>query len=325
MAQSARLVGSDGNLAMGVFGAAVLVGLGVAAVTYARDRSAHRHGGARAKGAALVTYLREHLSASDAAIDVVERLRLTHAGSQEGRLFASLFDEFREERDVVRLLLEQIGVAAVPRASRRAGGRLDAHARQRRRAWRTVALPDARGPGHRRPSQTLHVAGARIAAGRRADSERAQPRRARGDGRRQWEAIEERRRGLVGATFPTLRCRRWTCRSTDAVHIRPGTNQDAAALAAFAARTFAETFAADSSAADMQAHLSHTYGIAQQTEELASPTGDHAARRSGLAAGRLRRGAARLPRRPASSLPTPSSCIASTSICWPTAPASRNA
>ena len=50
MAQSTRLVGSDGNLAMGVFGAAVLVGLGVAAVTYARDRSAQRHGGARGKG-----------------------------------------------------------------------------------------------------------------------------------------------------------------------------------------------------------------------------------------------------------------------------------
>ena len=33
MAQSTRLARSDGNLAMGVFGAAVLVGLGVAAAT----------------------------------------------------------------------------------------------------------------------------------------------------------------------------------------------------------------------------------------------------------------------------------------------------
>jgi GNAT superfamily N-acetyltransferase len=52
------------------------------------------------------------------------------------------------------------------------------------------------------------------------------------------------------------------------VHIRPGTIQDAAALAAFAARTFAETFAADNAAADMQAHLSRTYGVEQQTAEL---------------------------------------------------------
>jgi GNAT superfamily N-acetyltransferase len=55
------------------------------------------------------------------------------------------------------------------------------------------------------------------------------------------------------------------------VHIRPGTIHDAAALAAFAARTFAETFEADNSAADMQAHLGQAYGVAQQAAELASP------------------------------------------------------
>ena len=54
--------------------------------------------------------------------------------------------------------------------------------------------------------------------------------------------------------------------------IRAGTIQDAAALAAFAARTFAETFAADNSAADMQAHMSRAYGVAQQTAELTSPS-----------------------------------------------------
>jgi GNAT superfamily N-acetyltransferase len=55
------------------------------------------------------------------------------------------------------------------------------------------------------------------------------------------------------------------------VHIRSGTIQDAAALAAFAARTFAETFADDNAAADMQAHLGRTYGVVQQTAELTSP------------------------------------------------------
>jgi len=55
------------------------------------------------------------------------------------------------------------------------------------------------------------------------------------------------------------------------VRIRPGTIHDATALADFAARTFADTFERDNAAADMQAHLSDAYGIAQQTAELISP------------------------------------------------------
>ena len=55
------------------------------------------------------------------------------------------------------------------------------------------------------------------------------------------------------------------------MHIRPGTAADAATLAAFAARTFAETFAADNDAADMHAHLARAYGVAQQTAELTDP------------------------------------------------------
>ena len=53
--------------------------------------------------------------------------------------------------------------------------------------------------------------------------------------------------------------------------IRPGTAADAAALADFAARTFAETFAADCAPADMEEHLARAYGIAQQTAELTDP------------------------------------------------------
>src|SRR5262245_29002553 len=114
MAQSARLVRSDnGNLAVGVLGAAVVVGLGVAAVAYGRERAAQRDHGLTGKRAALAAYLREHLAGADAAIQAVDRLRLTHAGSHEGLLFASLFDEFREEREVVRLLLAQIDAAPI--------------------------------------------------------------------------------------------------------------------------------------------------------------------------------------------------------------------
>ncbi len=53
--------------------------------------------------------------------------------------------------------------------------------------------------------------------------------------------------------------------------IRPGTAADAAALAAFAARTFSETFAEGSTPEDMQAHLARAYGVAQQTAELTDP------------------------------------------------------
>jgi ribosomal protein S18 acetylase RimI-like enzyme len=53
--------------------------------------------------------------------------------------------------------------------------------------------------------------------------------------------------------------------------VRRGVPSDAAALAELAARTFAETFAADNSAEDLQAHLTASYGVAQQTAELTDP------------------------------------------------------
>ena len=53
--------------------------------------------------------------------------------------------------------------------------------------------------------------------------------------------------------------------------IRRGVVSDAPALAAFAARTFAEAFGADNRPEDMQAHLAKSYGVPQQTRELASP------------------------------------------------------
>ena len=157
--------------------------------------------------AALAAYLREHLIGSDAAIDVVERLRLTHAGSQEGRLFASLFDEFREEREVVRLLLEQIG--ASPLSLRRLAGpgeRRGAHARQRRRAWANCHS-SGRSRAWRSASKRKRcmwralesllgdqpIPSARSLGGLEAMAVR------------QWEAIEERRRALVSETFPALR------------------------------------------------------------------------------------------------------------------------
>jgi len=55
----------------------------------------------------------------------------------------------------------------------------------------------------------------------------------------------------------------------ESIDIRRGVPDDAPVLAAFAARTFFETFGADNRPDDMQAHLAASYGVAQQTRELA--------------------------------------------------------
>lgn len=51
--------------------------------------------------------------------------------------------------------------------------------------------------------------------------------------------------------------------------VRRGEPADAAVLAAFAARTFAETFGPDNGPSDMEAHLASAYGVTQQGRELA--------------------------------------------------------
>ncbi|HEY7768595.1 GNAT family N-acetyltransferase [Longimicrobium sp.] len=55
------------------------------------------------------------------------------------------------------------------------------------------------------------------------------------------------------------------------VSIRRGTPADAAALAAFAARTFEETFGAYNDPGDLAAYLSASYGAPQQEAELRDP------------------------------------------------------
>ena len=53
--------------------------------------------------------------------------------------------------------------------------------------------------------------------------------------------------------------------------IRKATDADAAALAAFGARTFAATFAAQNTPEDMEQFLRSAYGEAQQRREIADP------------------------------------------------------
>lgn len=53
--------------------------------------------------------------------------------------------------------------------------------------------------------------------------------------------------------------------------IRRGIATDAPALAEIAARTFADAFGADNHPEDLQAHLSSSYGVTQQFQELNDP------------------------------------------------------
>jgi hypothetical protein len=74
--------------------------------------------------AALKAYLRDHLAGADAAITVLSRLRGSYDGRREGRLFDALYDEFVDERAVVKALLLDLGAstASLKRLAMRAAG-----------------------------------------------------------------------------------------------------------------------------------------------------------------------------------------------------------
>ena len=55
------------------------------------------------------------------------------------------------------------------------------------------------------------------------------------------------------------------------IFIRAGAETDAGVLAAFAARTFEETFGSQNRPEDLQAHLKKAFGITQQARELSNP------------------------------------------------------
>jgi len=58
---------------------------------------------------------------------------------------------------------------------------------------------------------------------------------------------------------------------TEEVRVRRAVAADAAPLAELAARTYFETFAAETPPDDMVAHLAKSYGERQQSEEIADP------------------------------------------------------
>jgi hypothetical protein len=176
-----------------------------AALTAYLVRPAGRAGAPAEKRHALVAYLREHLSGSDIAIQVVRSLAATYDGTLDGQLLRYLAGEFERDRESVRSLLTQLG--ASPRSLKRVTGYASGA------LARTVA---GGAPGDLSLLRTFEalaigVQGKRcmwrtlqgIGAGGSADGVTFLELEA--NAVRQWEAIEERRRALAAITFPTLR------------------------------------------------------------------------------------------------------------------------
>ena len=184
------------------FGAAALIGVAFGSVLLAK-RGTRGRGGETRKTSALAVYLRDHLSGSDTAIQVVDRLRHTHAGTDEGRLCSALFDEFREERTVVHRLLVSLGASSVSLkrlASQTSGTLLKLTAGGSPgdlSLFRTLEALAVAVQGKRCMWRALQVMqsslphpGARSFADLEAQAIR------------QWEAIEQRLASLVSNTFP---------------------------------------------------------------------------------------------------------------------------
>jgi hypothetical protein len=186
-----------------VVGAAVGLGVAIALVATRRS-SANARPTEADKRAALAAYLREHLTGSDAALQVVTRLRRTHAGTEEGRLFATLSEEFSEERKAVRELLATLDVsAASPKrlAAQVSGGLLTLMAGGAPgdlSLFRTLEALAVGVQGKRcmwRALQSLGLTHPGDEGRSLADFEAM--------ALRQWEAIDRHRRSLAPATFAT--------------------------------------------------------------------------------------------------------------------------
>jgi hypothetical protein len=151
---------------------------------------------------ALIVYLRDHLSGSEVAIRVVHRLASTHENADDRALFRRLAKEFEEDRSVVRALLTRFG--ASERSLKRAGGFASGLVLSVTaggepgdlsllRTWEALSIGVQGKRCMWRALQNLNPMAAR---GFDTDFVELEAKAVR-----QWEAIEERRRGLVARTF----------------------------------------------------------------------------------------------------------------------------
>jgi hypothetical protein len=99
-----------------LIGAAATLSLIGAAMTLGRRRPRRR----RKSNTALQSYLIDHLTASDAALGLVERLRQAQKGTSVGALADRLRGELGQERRVLVALLHAVG--ASPRSPKRMAG-----------------------------------------------------------------------------------------------------------------------------------------------------------------------------------------------------------
>jgi hypothetical protein len=183
--------------------AAAGVAAAAALATYL-TRPTRRASAGAGKRESLITYLREHLSGGDAAIQVVRRLAWTHEGTPDGALFRQLAEEFEQDRATVRSLLTRLGTS--PRSAKRAAG----HA-----SGVLLSLVAGGRPGHLSLLRTLEALAIGI-QGKRCMWRALQalesglfsdlPNMVELESRalRQWDAVEERRRALAATTFPSL-------------------------------------------------------------------------------------------------------------------------
>jgi hypothetical protein len=199
---AARSGRADLTRALGV--AAVLgAGLAYGAAHHRRTtRGRGRTASADGRRSTLAAYLREHLSGSDTAILVLERVRGSHAGTKEGSLFASLYEQIQRERDLLRTLLAELGESSLSTkrvATKMTGSLLSAVASGKRgdlSLFRTLEGLAIGVQGKRcmwRALQSLDQQFAAAGPQRFAELEVL--------ALHQWEAIEERRLSLTSDLF----------------------------------------------------------------------------------------------------------------------------
>jgi hypothetical protein len=163
-------------------------------------RPARRASPSTRRRQALIAYLRDHLSGSDVAVAVVHRLVSTDHSGAERPLFQRLAKEFEEDRSVVRAVLNELGASgrSIKRAAGGASGAM-------------LSVTAGGAPGELSFLRTLEALSIGV-QGKRCMWRALQNLNAPGGmdfveleakAIRQWEAIEERRRGLVPRTFST--------------------------------------------------------------------------------------------------------------------------
>jgi hypothetical protein len=154
------------------------------------------------KRQALIAYLRDHLGGSDVAIRVVHRLCSTYEGTEDGMLFSRLSRELAEDRSFVMALLQRLGASG--RSMKRVAGSA---------SGAVLSVAAGGEPGDLSLLRTLEALSIAV-QGKRClwtALQNLRPAPSAVDGMdfveleakavRQWEAIEERRRGLVARTF----------------------------------------------------------------------------------------------------------------------------